>query len=203
MRVAEAIELMTKAMLQRVVDSFTKDFPKPDEERAREIILRNTGELTDRYERIEAVLQFDGRLQDQIRQTCVLEALIGSPDCSASELDVVERVTQLQQEVLDAAASPQALRYEDARSVEVLRAVMRVAIGDAVVTTQEAGTPESASLKAWASLSSPCESSRPSWSISPGKGTCSTALRNAGKPYSVSNAAGSSSIATALMEACM
>ncbi|MYA34799.1 MAG: hypothetical protein F4164_01345 [Gemmatimonadales bacterium] len=136
MRVAEAIELMTKAMLQRVVDSFTKDFPKPDEERAREIILRNTGELTD-PQRIEAVLQFDGRLQDQIRQTCVLEALIGSPDCSASELDVVERVTQLQQEVLDAAASPQALRYEDTRSVEVLRDVMRVAIGDAVVTTQE------------------------------------------------------------------
>ena len=136
MRVADAIELMTKAMLQRVVDSFTKDFPKPDEERAREIILRNTGELTDPL-RIEAVLRFDGRLQDQIRQTCVLEALIGSPDCSASELDIVERVIQLQQEVLDAAASPQALRYEDARSIEVFRAVMRVAIGDAVVTTQE------------------------------------------------------------------
>ena len=75
MRVADAIELMTKAMLQRVVDSFTKDFPKSDEERAREIILRNTDELTD-PQRIEAVLSFDGRLQDQIRQTCVLEALI-------------------------------------------------------------------------------------------------------------------------------
>ena len=136
MRVAEAIELMTKAMLQRVVDSFTKDFPKSDEERAREIILRNTGELTD-PQRIEAVLQFDGRLQDQIRQTCVLEALIGSPDCTASELDIVERVSQLQQGVLDAAASPQALRYEDARSVKVLRAVMEVAVGDAVVTNQE------------------------------------------------------------------
>ena len=95
MRVAEAIELMTKAMLQRVVDSFTKDFPRSDEERAREIILRNTGELTD-PQRIEAVLRFDGLLQDQIRQTCVLEALMGSPDCAASELDVVENVTRLQ-----------------------------------------------------------------------------------------------------------
>ncbi|WP_423927074.1 SAP domain-containing protein [Candidatus Palauibacter sp.] len=136
MRVDEAIELMTKGLLQRVVDSFTKDFPKSDEERAREIILRNSGELTD-PRRIEAVLAFDGRLQDQIRQTCVLEALIGSPDCTASELDVVENVTQLQQQVLDAAASPQALRYEDARSVEVLRAVMRVALKDAIVTNQE------------------------------------------------------------------
>ncbi len=136
MRVADAIELMTKAMLQRVVDSFTKDFPKSDEERAREIILRNTDELTD-PQRIEAVLSFDGRLQDQIRQTCVLEALIGSPDCSASELTVVENVTQLQQQVLDTAASPDALRYEDARSVEVFRTVMKVALQDAVVTNQE------------------------------------------------------------------
>lgn len=136
MKVADAIELMTKGLLQRVVDSFTKDFPRSDEERAREIILRNTDELTD-PRRIEAVLSFDGRLQDQIRQTCVLEALIGSPDCSSSELEIVETVTQLQQRVLDAAASPDALRYEDARSVEVFRAVMSVAVRDAVVTNQE------------------------------------------------------------------
>ena len=123
MRVAEAIELMTKAMLQRVVDSFTKDFPRADEERTREIILRNTDELTD-PERIEAVLRFDGLLRDQVLQTCVLEALISSPDCAASELHVVEDVARLQQEVLDAAASPQALRYEDSRSVEVLRSVI-------------------------------------------------------------------------------
>lgn len=30
---------MTKAYLQRIIDSFTKDFPRLDEERAREIIL--------------------------------------------------------------------------------------------------------------------------------------------------------------------
>ena len=41
MKVADAIQQMSKLPLQRIVDSFTKDFPKPDENQARDIILRN------------------------------------------------------------------------------------------------------------------------------------------------------------------
>ena len=33
MKVADAIKQMSKLPLQRIVDSFTKDFPKPDEDR--------------------------------------------------------------------------------------------------------------------------------------------------------------------------
>ena len=41
MKVADAIKQMSRLPLQRIVDSFTKDFPKPDENQARDIILRN------------------------------------------------------------------------------------------------------------------------------------------------------------------
>lgn len=47
MKVSEALEHMTKSFLHRLIDSFTRDLPKPDEEKAREIILRNSEELTD------------------------------------------------------------------------------------------------------------------------------------------------------------
>ena len=67
MKVADAIKQMSKLPLQRIVDSFTKDFPKPDEDQARDIILRNVEELTD-GKRITTVLQFDGPFKDQIRQ---------------------------------------------------------------------------------------------------------------------------------------
>ncbi len=56
MKVADAIKQMSKLPLQRIVDSFTKDFPKPDEDQARDIILRNVEELTD-GKRITTVLQ--------------------------------------------------------------------------------------------------------------------------------------------------
>ncbi len=39
MRVSDAVELMTKAYLHRVIDSFTKDLPKGEEEKSRELTL--------------------------------------------------------------------------------------------------------------------------------------------------------------------
>ncbi len=47
MKVSEAVEYMTVKYLHRIIDSFTKDLPKQDEDRTREIILRNVEELTD------------------------------------------------------------------------------------------------------------------------------------------------------------
>jgi len=135
-KVSEAIELMTKAYLQRIIDSFTKDFPKPDEERAREIILRNVDELTD-PERIAGVLQFDGFFADQILHSYILEALVNSPDCSASEADIVQQVTQLEEGVLEAAASEESLKYEDDRAVDILRSVLEVALEDSKVSQEE------------------------------------------------------------------
>lgn len=63
MKVAEAVEQMTALYLRRIVDSFTKDFPKPEEERAREIIVQNVDELTDpgRIQRRLAPLPSSGK----------------------------------------------------------------------------------------------------------------------------------------------
>ena len=136
MKVADAIKQMSKLPLQRIVDSFTKDFPKPDENQARDIILRNVEELTD-PERIAAVLRFDGPFSEQIRQTCMLEAFVNRPDWSASEQDIVESLRQLEQNVLDAAGAEDSLRYEDAQHIEILKDVLRAALEDDHITVGE------------------------------------------------------------------
>ena len=136
MKVADAITEMSKLPLQRIVDSFTKDFPKPDENQARDIILRNVEELTD-PERISTVLRFDGPFSEQIRQTCMLEAFVNRPDWSASEQDVVESLHQLEQSVVAAASDEDSLRYEDPQHIEVLRDVLVVALEDEHITVSE------------------------------------------------------------------
>jgi hypothetical protein len=45
MRIEEAAKRMTKQYLSRVLDSFTKDLGKFDEEQARDYITRNSEEL--------------------------------------------------------------------------------------------------------------------------------------------------------------
>ena len=75
MRVDDAVKNMTKSYLDRVIDSFAKDFPKLDEEKSRETIVRNADELTDPG-RIRRQLTFTGtKYSDRILQTYILRHL--------------------------------------------------------------------------------------------------------------------------------
>lgn len=136
MKVSEAIQEMTKSYLHRIIDSFTRDFPKHDEERAREIILRNVEELTDPT-RVASVLTIGGPFSDQILMAYILEALVNRPDCAATEAEIVDEVTELERRILEASEDPDALRYEDDSSVDIMRAVLEVALEDDRVEERE------------------------------------------------------------------
>jgi hypothetical protein len=137
MKVTEAVDHMTALYLRRIIDSFTKDFPKPEEERAREIIVQNVDELTD-LERIERKLT-DSSLPYSIRilEQNILEALLDQPDRMATEEAIVQHVISLEEEILGEAEAPHSLQYEDESSLETLRAVLDVAVEDDEVTRDE------------------------------------------------------------------
>jgi hypothetical protein len=136
MKLAEAVQYMTKAYLHRVIDSFTKDISKPDEDRSREIIVRNDEELTD-PERIRTVLSRDGLFSDQLLEAYILEALINRPDHRATEEDLIGEVRALEEQVLAEAASPDALRYFDPKAIDVFQAVLEVALEDEQISAEE------------------------------------------------------------------
>jgi len=83
------------------------------------------------------VLQFDGPFKDQIRQILMLEAFVNRPDWSASEQEIVESLTRLEQDVLDAAEAEDSLRYEDPDRIEILKDVLRTALRDKLITFRE------------------------------------------------------------------
>ena len=67
----------------------------------------------------------------------MLEAFVNRPDWSASEQDIVESLTRLEQDVLDAAAADDSLRYEDPDRIEILRDVLKAALDDKLITFRE------------------------------------------------------------------
>ena len=137
MRVNDVVHHMTKQYLDRVIDSFTKDFPKLDEDRARDAILRNADELTDSA-RIGRQLSFDGaRYPDRILQTFILRHLLACPDHACDEPALIDAVTAAERAVVDAAADPESLRWEDERALGILEAVIDVALHDDVVSDDE------------------------------------------------------------------
>lgn len=137
MKVAEAVQHMTKSYLHRIVDSFTKDFPKTDEQRSREIIVKNTTDLTDPG-RIEGGLAFSGRpYEERILERSILEAILEHPGRSASETHIIDEVMRRERAVLAAARNPDSLKYEDDKSIAVFRAVLEVAVEDATISHEE------------------------------------------------------------------
>ncbi len=136
MKVAEAVQEMTKSYLHRVIDSFTRDFPKPDEEKSREIILRNVDDLMDPG-RIRRVLDFADPFDMQVLVRYIFEVLINRPEFAAGETELFDEVVALEQSVLDAATQPDSLRYEDTQAIEIMTAVLEVALEDEQVSNSE------------------------------------------------------------------
>jgi hypothetical protein len=136
MKVEEAVQHMTKSYLHRVIDSFTRDLPKGDEDKSRDLILRNIEELTDSH-RVENVLGFEGIYSDQILLRGILEALVNALDHRLPEDSLVEKVVAAESAVITEAAVPDCLRYEDARGIEIFEAVLEVALADDELSSEE------------------------------------------------------------------
>ncbi len=136
MKAEEAVQLMTKSYLHRVIDSFTKDLPKGDEEKSRNLILKNLDELTD-PDRISTVLGFEGIYSDQILLRGILEALVNAPGYVLSEDAIVEAVVEDQLTIIANAQQPDCLRYESATAVDVFKAVLEVALDDDELSSSE------------------------------------------------------------------
>lgn len=137
MKVSDAVQHMTKSYLHRIIDSFTRDFPKPEEERARSIITKNVEELSD-CERICRRLLMEGKpYSERVFQHHILEVLLNQPGYRADEEELVEKVGQLEQEILDRASDADSLRYEEPQAVDVLQEVLSVAVQDDQISLDE------------------------------------------------------------------
>lgn len=136
MKISEAVEHMTKFYLHRVIESFTRDFPKHEDEESRHTIVRNSHELADPA-RVQAVLGHEELYSEQVLASTILEALINRQEYRAHLEDIVLEVQALERGVIEEAADPEAFKHEDDWSLEILRAVLEVALEDEALVPDE------------------------------------------------------------------
>lgn len=137
MRIEEAAKQMTKQYLGRILDSFTKDLGKFEEEEARDYIIRNSEELA-RCENIRRRLDlFDVNHSTRVLIYYILETVLNSPECALDERELVERVQEREQSVIDEADSDDALQYTNSRNIDILRTILVVAFEDDQISRDE------------------------------------------------------------------
>ena len=128
---------MSKSYLNRIVDSFAKDFSKQNEEQARETITKNVKELADTGRIHNLLRQSDTLYNQQILRQYILETLLEQPNTSAAEQTIISHVQNREQEILKEAASEDCFQYASEPDLDVLKTVLEVAIEDSYLSGEE------------------------------------------------------------------
>lgn len=137
MKVAEAVQNMSIIYLNRIIDSFTRDFPKQGVEEARDTIIKNVNELAN-TRRIRNLLRtFDELYDQQILQNYILESLLNSNNHLSTEDEIRKNVESIEKRMLDEATDENCFQYTDQHSLEVLKTVLKVALEDEKLSSDE------------------------------------------------------------------
>lgn len=137
MKVEDAVSRMTKAYLHRILDSYTKDIHKPDEQDCRNRLVRDLEDLSSR-ESIEK--RFDLSEIDftsKTLMTFILEILLEKEDFIEEEGSLIQAVQEREEYIIKAANDPDSLKYRDSDKVDTYSTVLEVALQDAVITEDE------------------------------------------------------------------
>lgn len=137
MKIADAIQYMSKSYLHRIIDSFTEDIPKRDPEDSRKRITQHKDDLSD-HDRIQKRL--DDRYTsypDRILKTFVLETFLNLPTSVASQDDVYRAVREKEQSIIDASKRSDCFQYTDEHALDVFTTVLQVAVQDGRISADE------------------------------------------------------------------
>lgn len=143
MRIIEAIDLMSSSYLERVIKSFTKEYPKKDESGYREEIKNNIDALKDETaveERFNAAfIQTGEPYSNKILAQFILKSLLAKEDYCATENEIIEFTEREEKKVVKDAANPEALRHLPPNSETIFTAVLDAALDDSSISRDEMG----------------------------------------------------------------
>ncbi len=136
MKINEVVELMSKTYLHRIIDSFTKDFPKHDENKSKSIILANSKELIDKN-RFENVLKFDCNYSNQLLLKSIIEVIITTQEFFLNEVDIIDYVQKYENEIIEKSELTNIFQYQNELNIEILYSVLEVALEDSKISNEE------------------------------------------------------------------
>ena len=141
MRIIEIIDLMSSSYLERVVKSFTREYPKKDEDGYREEIKSNTDTLKE-YDKVEqrferTFIDTGEPYSNKILATSVLKALLSKSENSGTQNEIIESVKKHDERLLQLSNDSNALRHLPDNSEKIFKSVLEVALEDNIISRDE------------------------------------------------------------------
>jgi hypothetical protein len=137
MRIEEAVEFMSKSYLHRILDSYTKDTIKPDEETSRKQVIKDQ-EILSNPENISKRMQFSGiSFNAKTLAFFLLEALLADDDYSLDERTIIDQVINYEKQIIKESKNPEIFKLKDSEAVTTYTTILEVALEDDVISEDE------------------------------------------------------------------
>lgn len=141
MRVIEAIDMMSSSYLERVIKSFTKEYPRKDEDGYRDEIktnietLKSFDHVETRFQ--ETFIQSGNPYSLKVLASLTIQALLSKDDYLATENEIIEFVKNEELKVLKKASDSSSLKHLPQNSETIFKAVLEVALEDQSISRDE------------------------------------------------------------------
>ncbi len=143
MKIEEAVQYMSKLYLERVIKSFTKDYPsKKSIEEYREIINRNS-ELLSKEENITQ--RFNSFIKENrndpyekyLLYGFIIRSILAQPEVKSTEENVLKSVSEKEKEIISLSKTPDSFKHIDERSIEIFSLILETALEDGIISNDE------------------------------------------------------------------
>lgn len=143
MKIEEVVEYMSKMYLERIIKSFTQDYPSnKDAEEYREIVKNNIDSLSDSEkigQRIDKFISSNHKdpYANKLLYNFILRSILSKPSFISTEEEILEDVCSKEEEIVNLSGKSESFRHIDEREVEIFSAILETALEDEIISNDE------------------------------------------------------------------
>lgn len=141
MKIEEAIGYMSKMYLERILRSYTQDYPNKGENEYREIIKNNVDTLSNPKLINDRLTDYFFENKDpyskQILYGFILKSLLSKTEYYADTQTIIDDVRKEEDNIIEASKSKDSFKHLDEDSIKIFSAILEVALEDEIISKDE------------------------------------------------------------------
>lgn len=143
MKIEETVQYMSKLYLERVIKSFTSDYPsKKSVDEYREIINRNSDLLSDEENIQNRFQEFISEnstdpYEKYLLYSFIVRAILSEPETKSNEESILKSVSDKEKEIISLSKKTESFKHIDNRSVEIFSLILETALEDGKISNDE------------------------------------------------------------------
>ncbi len=143
MKIEEAVEYMSLMYLERILKSFTQDYPsKKNEEEYREIIKNNIDTLSDTENISDRLNDYFSNVNkdpysNKLLYNFILRSVLSQPNSFSTKDEIIQHVVKAEKNIIKLSKDSDSFKHLSQKSIDIYSTILETALEDEVISNEE------------------------------------------------------------------